>query len=152
MRPSIREGDPSDREKLLALAPRLLEGVAPWRPRQAVLDAVTEWVRSALDDLSTDDQTVLVAEYDNSIAGFVHVNETQHWAGQTDAYIGELVVAPEFEGRGIGSELVQAAIDWSRARGLERVTLATGARNGRARQFYASLGFEEEGVTLCASI
>lgn len=152
MRPNIREAAATDRRRLLALAPRLLEGVAPWRPRQAVLDAVTEWVRSALDDLANDDQMVLVAEYDNSIAGFVHVNETQHWAGQTDAYIGELVVAPEFEGRGIGTALVEAAIDWSRARGLERITLATGVRNSRARHLYASLGFEEEGVTLCASI
>jgi len=76
MRPNIREAAATDRQRLLSLAPRLLEGVAPWRPRQAVLDAVTEWVRSALDDLANDDQMVLVAEYDNSIAGFVHVNET----------------------------------------------------------------------------
>lgn len=152
MTPTIREAARSDHDAVVALAPRLTEGVAPWRPRQAVLEAVTQWVESALDRQDDEQGTVLVAENDGTIAGFISVSETKHWAGQTDAYIGELVVASKFEGRGVGSALVEAAIEWSRECGLERITLSTGARNSRARRFYASLGFEEEGITLSASI
>jgi ribosomal protein S18 acetylase RimI-like enzyme len=95
---------------------------------------------------------VLVAEVDDSIAGFISLSEKKHWSGQVDAYIGELVVAPALEGRGIGSTLVRSAIDWSRQRGLERITLTTGVRNRRARDLYESLGFEEEDVNLTACI
>jgi ribosomal protein S18 acetylase RimI-like enzyme len=152
MSPTIREAEPWDRDAVVALAPRLTQGVAPWRPPQAVLEAVTHWVESSLDNQDDEHGTVLVAEDDGTIAGFISVSEKKHWSGQTDAYIGELVVASEFEGRGFGSALVEGATEWSRQRGLERITLATGTRNGRARRLYESLGFEEEGVTLCASI
>jgi ribosomal protein S18 acetylase RimI-like enzyme len=41
-----------------------------------------------------------------------------------------------------------AAEDWSRQRGLAYLTLETGAKNGRAREFYRRGGFEEEDVRL----
>lgn len=148
----IRGVEQSDETALLALAPRLMEGVAPWRPPHAVLDAVVGWVKSAIDNQGNEDHMVLVADRDGSVAGFVSVSEKKHWTGQTDAYIGELVVATDHEGHGVGSALVGAAIDWSRERGLERVTLDTGIRNDRARRLYESLGFEEEGISLCALI
>jgi ribosomal protein S18 acetylase RimI-like enzyme len=152
MSPTIREAVPSDRDAVVALTPRLTEGVAPWRPQQAVLEAVTHWVESALDNQHDEHGTVLVADVDGTIAGFISVTEKKHWTGQRDAYVGELVVASELEGRGFGSALVEGAKTWSRHRGLERISLSTGTRNGRARRLYESLGFDEEDITLCASI
>jgi len=38
----------------MALAPRLLVGVAPWRDAEAVREAVTGWVRGSLDEPATE--------------------------------------------------------------------------------------------------
>jgi GNAT superfamily N-acetyltransferase len=65
-----------------------------------------------------------------------------------DGYIGELVVSHEAEGAGIGSALIQAAVEWSRDQELERVSVDTGAANSRARYLYKRLGFDEEDITL----
>jgi ribosomal protein S18 acetylase RimI-like enzyme len=52
------------------------------------------------------------------------------------------------EGRGIGQALLAAAEVWARDRGLTYMTLETGARNARAREFYRLAGYEEEDVRL----
>jgi hypothetical protein len=48
----IRLLQPGDHTQVLALAPRLTEGVAAWRDSQAVLRAVCGWVESSLDSAS----------------------------------------------------------------------------------------------------
>jgi ribosomal protein S18 acetylase RimI-like enzyme len=71
----------------------------------------------------------------------------KHWSGDLDGYIGELVVSHEAEGAGIGSDLIRAAIEWSREQELDRVSVDTGAANTRARDLYRKLGFSEESIT-----
>lgn len=148
----IRPAQPSDRPTILALAPRLQAGVAPWREPGAVAEAVEGWVRSSLDRAAEAEQAVLVAELDRQVVGFVTVSQHRHWAGDTDAYIGELVVAPDAEGRGIGKALVRSALDWARMHGYTRVVVATGAANHAARRLYALLGFDDEDVTLSRAV
>lgn len=114
----------------------------------AVREAVVGWVEDSLDGQPDDDQTVLVAKEDDSVHGFITVTSERHWTGALDGYIGELVVASTAEGKGTGSALVRAAIEWSREQGFGRVTVATGAANQRARRVYERLGFQEEGITL----
>jgi GNAT superfamily N-acetyltransferase len=144
----IREYRDDDRPAALMLAPRLLEGVAPWRDRDAVLRAVKEWVRESIDAASNDGHAVFVAEDDNGLAGLVTVATRPHFAGDIDAYVGELIVDARSSRSGIGTALMQAAENWARARGLRRLTLDTGAANSVARRFYARLGYLEEDVRL----
>ena len=73
-----------------------------------------------------------------------HVNFT----GEPQAYLGELAVAEEAEGRGIGRLLADAVERWARDQGYRLVVLETGAANTRARSFYAGLGYREESVRL----
>jgi ribosomal protein S18 acetylase RimI-like enzyme len=146
--PQVRPYSPDDREAVLALAPRLTEGVAAWRDPDTVLDAVVEWVRGSIDAAAEPDHLVLVADANGRIVGFVTAVERRHWSGGTDAYIGELVVDATVEGRGVGRALVDAVRAWARTRGLDAITLETGAANARARGFYAAIGFAEEGVRL----
>jgi ribosomal protein S18 acetylase RimI-like enzyme len=94
------------------------------------------------------DHILLVAESDSGCAGFVTVERQQHWAGITQAYIGELVVAETAEGSGVGRALLTAAEDWARAHDCTTVALDTGADNLRARGFYQRLGYIEESVRL----
>jgi ribosomal protein S18 acetylase RimI-like enzyme len=144
----IRSASDSDRDQILALAQRLTEGVAEWRDADAVKHAVTGWVQDSLDGSHHDNQTVLVADLDGAVGGFVSVGTKKHWSGSLDGYIGELVVSHEAEGAGIGSALIQAAVEWSRDQELERVSVDTGAANSRARYLYKRLGFDEEDITL----
>ena len=71
-----------------------------------------------------------------------------HFTGDPDAYVGELVIDRRMEGRGAGRALIAAAEEWAASRGPARITLETGARNHRARRFYESAGYEEEGIRL----
>jgi ribosomal protein S18 acetylase RimI-like enzyme len=144
----VRPYSSFDRESVLALAPRLTEGVAGWRDPDAVLDAVVGWVRESIETAGDPDHLVLVAEVDGHAVGFVTAVESRHWSGSADAYIGELVVDSAVEGQDIGRALVDAVREWAKVRGLGAVTLETGAANVRARGFYAAIGFAEEGVRL----
>jgi ribosomal protein S18 acetylase RimI-like enzyme len=92
---------------------------------------------------------VLVAEVEGGgLIGFVTVSPGRHWSGETDASIGELVVAPDAESRGVGTALVEAAVEYARAEGYARISVSTGAANARALRLYRRLGFEDEDVSL----
>jgi ribosomal protein S18 acetylase RimI-like enzyme len=139
---------PRDRSRVLRLAERLQEGVAPWRDATAVAAAVEEWVRAAVDSDVSEGRAVFVAEERGEVVGFVTTSTRRHFAGDVDAYVGELVVDRRAEGRGIGRMLMTAAEDWGRGQGFAHVSLDTGAANAHARAFYRALGYEEEDVKL----
>jgi GNAT superfamily N-acetyltransferase len=148
----IRAAQASDTSPLIEMAERLREGVAPWRDPQEVRRAVIGWVRESLASLADPDNGAFVAERDGEVVGFVCVSERSHFTGEVDTYIGELVVAKKAEGVGIGRALVEAAEDWGRSRGRNRVAVDTGAANAPAREFYAALGYEEEDITVSRAI
>lgn len=148
VRVRIRPYRLQDRQEVMSLAGRLEIGVAPWRDPDAVRAAVAGWVRGSLDGCAAEDREVFVAVDGARLVGFVTVGQRQHFTGETDAYVGELVVAEAAERRGVGTLLMQAAEQWGRGRGLKCLTLETGAANSTARAFYASLGYQEEDVRL----
>ncbi len=149
---TIRPAEPADASAVMELAHRLEEGVAPWRDRAGVSAAVRSWVADHLGNLDHGTDAMFVATNDGSVVGFVTLAEKHHWSGALDAYIGELAVDADVEGRGVGRALVAAARGWARERGLKRVILQTGAANRRARAFYTALGFEEEDITLSCAV
>ncbi len=144
----IRPARAQDHAALLALSPRLTIGVAPWRDPDRVARAVRGWIESSLGSASDEGHAVLVAVLDGRIAGLVSLGQWEHFSGEVDAYVGELVTDGAAEGRGVGRALMAAAEEWAAERGLARITLDTGIRNDRARRFYAAFGFEEEDVRL----
>ena len=148
----IRPVQPGDRAQVLALAPRLTEGVAAWRDPRAVLRAVCGWVESSLDSAGQPGHAVYVAVSEGRVAGVVTVCERAHFTGQADAYVGELAVACGLERRGIATQLMDAAEAWAARRGLAFLTLETGAANRPARAFYARRGYREEDVRLTRAI
>ncbi|MDJ0767541.1 MAG: GNAT family N-acetyltransferase [Ilumatobacter sp.] len=146
MEPTIRPFEPEDRSAVEALAVRLQTGMAPWRDPTALQQAVLGWIASACAEDS--DSDALVAEVDASVVGFVSLSSMPHFAGETDAYIGELIVDEHAEGRGIGSALVAAVERLARDRDIRCITLHTGAANHRALDFYERLGYQAEDVKL----
>src|SRR5438093_4005314 len=84
---------------------------------------------------------VLVAVADAEIVGSVHVEGSRHGFGE----IG-MAVAREWRGRGVGSALLAAAIEWARERGLHKLSLGVFAHNAAAIGLYRKFGFVEEGL------
>ena len=148
----IRPAGDNDQAGILELAPRLAEGVAPWRDQAEALLAGRRWLEESLDAAKTGDGVVLVAVDAAGIAGVISVRPSAHFTGERDGYIGELVVADRASRRGVGRELIAAADAWAREHGLRNLTLHTGAFNTNARAFYAALGFAEEEVRLTRAI
>jgi len=145
----VRPYRPDDHDTLLALAARLTIGVAPWRDADAVAAAVRDWVAGSIRAAGEGRGALLVAAGDDgTVLGFVSVAERRHFAGDLDAYVGELVTAAGAEGRGVGRALLEHAEASARERGYRRITLETGARNARALRLYEHLGWQPEDVKL----
>jgi GNAT superfamily N-acetyltransferase len=94
-------------------------GTAPWRERLAVKAAVEGWVRNAIDrGRVCPDQLLVAVDERGTVVGFASVERRHHWSGEPEAHLGELVVAARAEGHGVGTALVQAAIERAETRDL----------------------------------
>jgi ribosomal protein S18 acetylase RimI-like enzyme len=144
---SIRPATAADGAAVLDLAPRLTEGVAPWRDQARALIAARNWLTGSLTDAAAGTGIVFVATSPPTL-GVLSMRPTRHFTGEHDGYIGELAVAEHAARHGIGRALIDAAESWARDAGLANLTLHTGSYNTTARAFYAALGFTEEEVRL----
>jgi ribosomal protein S18 acetylase RimI-like enzyme len=144
----IRAATEHDKPAVLRLAPRLAEGLASWRDRQAAILAAQQWLTDSFATAARHDGTVLVATDKTGIAGVITISVQRHFTGEIDGYIGELAVASRAVRRGIGRALITAAETWAQDRGLRHLTLHTGIANIPARHFYSALGFHEEEIRL----
>ena len=62
-----------------------------------------------------------------------------------DYYIKDVIVRPEYQGKGIGRALTEACIECARAAGYLQLELEVVAGNRRAEELYKSVGFVEYG-------
>lgn len=87
--------------------------------------------------------SILVAKQGGMAVGMVSLLYTVSTAlGGRVALLEDMVVSPAARGVGVGSLLLQAAIDHARSAGCKRITLLTDAANEAAQCFYAKQGFE----------
>jgi len=56
-----------------------------------------------------------------------------------------MAVAREWRGRGVGSALLAASIEWAKEHGLHKLSLGVFAQNAAAIALYRKFGFLEEG-------
>jgi ribosomal protein S18 acetylase RimI-like enzyme len=86
----------------------------------------------------------MVAEEDGHVVGTCSVNSLGPETEQS--HIGELgiLLRSEFRGRGVGEQLMRAAIDRCRGK-FEMIQLDVFADNDRAKHLYRRLGFETTG-------
>lgn len=87
----------------------------------------------------------LVAEADGDVVGNVLISRERNVI--TD-HIGTLsiCVAHDWRDAGIGTALMQAAVEWARERGLAKVVLGVFPDNERAIAVYEHVGFVREGL------
>lgn len=100
------------------------------------------WTRESFRRLvPRKDADMLVAEVGASVAGYAVI-----WYAGDDAELGNLAVAPECRQRGIGRQLLDAAIEQARARGMRRLFLEVRVSNAVAEALYRSRGFVPVGI------
>lgn len=83
--------------------------------------------------------SLLLAFYDGRIAGCVAVRKLEACAGEMK----RLYVKPEFQGLGIGKNLIAEIVETARKLGYERMRLDTLPTMGQAQKLYSSFGFEK---------
>jgi len=86
---------------------------------------------------------VLVAEWDGAPAGYI----TCHLAKEVGS-IGLFAVAPENQRRGLGQQLVAAALEYFRQNGMKQVTVVTQGRNVGSQRVYQHCGFLTQSIRL----
>ncbi|HEY1547036.1 MAG TPA: GNAT family N-acetyltransferase [Kofleriaceae bacterium] len=67
--------------------------------------------------------------------------------GAPSGVVEDVGVAPDLHGRGIGKAMMQHAMQRCRERGCYKLALSSNAKRSNAHAFYASLGFEQHGVS-----
>ena len=72
---------------------------------------------------------------------FTHAQDMEFLRGRTDtAALWDIRVAPEWRGRGVGTQLFAAVVDWCRRNGYGRLKIETQNLNVAACRFYAAQG------------
>lgn len=90
---------------------------------------------------------ILVLREDGLPVGMVSLLfATSTALGGTVALLEDMVVLPERRGKGLGSRLLEAAIDLALSLGCRRITLLTDRSNEPAQRFYGRHGFTVSGM------
>jgi ribosomal protein S18 acetylase RimI-like enzyme len=137
-----REAEESDLpiiEKLMTELIEVLDNTKDINIRQVV--------NNCKNLLKDETSYLLVAEIEGTVTGFINFTTRQTILHQDlSGLIDELVVAKEFRGKGVGNQLLLAAIRKCRQLGCREVEVSTEKTNTKAREFYKKCGFEERGL------
>lgn len=138
----IRPASSADAPALVALRDAVAaEGrwVAAVPGEQSEIEA-----RLLLASLLSHGGLALCAEVGSGLCGHLTVSRP---AIRYQAHLGELalLVAADARGVGVGSALLETAVDWARATGVAKLWLGVFADNRRAIGVYERAGFVEEG-------
>lgn len=137
---SIRDARDGDEGMIVALIRELAAASGEETP--ITEDYVREYRKSSA-------AVVLLAEVDDEVVGLlsylIHPN-LFHAAGS--ALIDELVVKAEYRGQGVGSALIQTAMQQIRQTGCAEVSVTTMFENKVAQAFYLKQGFTDQALFL----
>jgi ribosomal protein S18 acetylase RimI-like enzyme len=80
-----------------------------------------------------------IAEVDGQAAGYGRLFFSRD---ENRLYVSSLYFLPEFEGQGMGSQLLEAAEGYTAEKGLEELWIGVMVKNRRALDFYRKTGFQ----------
>ncbi|MDU2732214.1 MAG: dTDP-4-amino-4,6-dideoxy-D-galactose acyltransferase [Mixta calida] len=108
---------------------------APWYQAHDSARFYAQWIENAVRG-TFDNQCLIAHDEQGKLQGFVSLREV----GADAARIGLLATLPTAQGKGIGTKLMLAAVDWCRARRLTRLHVATQLSNLAAMRLYTRCG------------
>lgn len=107
-------------------------------------DCTTEFVTNKLTGLDKSREAVFVAENENSVIGYIHIEKYDTLYCETLANVLGLAVKSDSRRKGAGRLLIQAAENWAKDIGAKGVRLNSGGSRTAAHSFYRSVGFDNE--------
>jgi len=135
----VRESIPGNEGQIAA---RFNEAFVP----PSLIPAVPENFRPLPGDVWLIRDGALFLYDGRELAGCVQV--LRHYEGRTAmTFVARLGVVPGYRGRGLGRQLLRAAIDTGREHGLESVKLTVYSDTPDAEHIYRSEGFREQSCT-----
>jgi len=146
----VRDGGPEDRAFIEDLGKRTLgDSVASWRPHDPA--AAGDAYERLLDFTFEKRHRVFVGFTGGERAGFVVLLEDlpDEVTGSPQAFIAYMAVEPALRRRGVGAEMLRAAEDYARERGLPYLALMVTEQNAAARNLYDGRGYVTERRLLC---
>jgi GNAT superfamily N-acetyltransferase len=96
------------------------------------------------DELSDPDVIFLIAEFENIPIGYAQLilnSQDESIKGTKPLELRRIYASQEYLGKGVGKQLMQAAVREARQRGCDCIWLGVWERNQRAIDFYKKCGF-----------
>jgi len=129
----IEPARPEDLKTVYELTNELEGEILPWDSFREIYGRILE----------SEAEYILIA-WEDGPAGYVHgrLTEELHHGGMIST-VQEMIVRKECRRKGIGRQLLQAAIDWSKEQGALEIELTSHFSRTWAHEFYACMGFEK---------
>ena len=144
--PHVRPADPRDAPAIAAI----LEEIGVTKLLAEPDPLTRRRLRTAIDAADDERHTVLVAERDGEVIGFVAVHWTHNFRQGIDGFVSDLFVRSDRRGGGGGTALVDAIKRHAAMAGCQRLVLFNGKESeAYARGFYPKLGFAEHDELAC---
>lgn len=143
---SIRRYRPDDLDEIKRLTVAAFTGVTLEQNVEEALGILRghDWrwrkARHIDEDAEANPAGIFVAEDGGRVVGYI-ATRIDREAGK--GRIPNLAVAAEFRNQGVGRQLIERALEYFRAEGLEYAMIETMAQNAAGRQAYPSCGFVE---------
>jgi ribosomal protein S18 acetylase RimI-like enzyme len=144
--PHIRLAHADDDDFILALAARFVDFDLPaWRKRSETLNGIRADIARHLRELPPASHLYVAEDEDGERLGFLHLQtQKDFFTGVLNCHISDLVVAPQFDGKGVGSALLKFAEHWAKEHRCKHVTLSVFPANARAQALYERHGYGVE--------
>jgi N-acetylglutamate synthase-like GNAT family acetyltransferase len=89
-----------------------------------------------------EENTVIVAELDGKVTGWIHAYIYRLLMSDPEVEIGGLVIDESIRGHGVGEKLMQAAEAWTLEKGCSSVYVRSNTIRTRAHKFYKRIGYQ----------
>ncbi len=143
---TIRPYQPTDLARIQEITVNSFGGVSIDRniEEQFGFVAGKDWTQRKARDVTTDCEVhpegVFVAESDGEVAGYI-TTRLDRFTGI--GRIPNLAVDEKYRGQGLGSRLIEFAIEWMREQGMAMAKIETLDQNERGQALYPRFGFRE---------
>jgi len=141
---TVRRSGASDAPALVALAEQVAREGGGWILTTDSWRSVGEERRYLRAARRHPDACVLVAEVDGQVVARLSLARDPHPASRHVADLG-VMVAEHHRHQGIGTRLLEEAVEWARSAGISKLELHVFPWNEPALRLYESFGFEREG-------
>jgi RimJ/RimL family protein N-acetyltransferase len=140
----VRAAAPGDAAALVALARAVGSEPEGWLISDSTWRGVSDERRYLKAVRRHPNTAVLVAESADGVVGRLSVARDDHPASRHVADVG-LMVAAGSRRHGVGTALLEAAVEWARAAGVRKLELHVFPHNAPAIALYERFGFRREG-------